>query len=265
MQDDFDIKTTPYRNGLCWICGQPADSSEHRLKKTDLVSKYGEGAFIGDNKVVHVVGGQLNEIQGPGSRRLKYQDSLCKNCNNSVTQQHDRAYERLQAWIAANEVSILSARVIDFCAVFGANYPTEVANLIRYYAKSLGCKINDAKRPVPVALSDAARGGVLSPSLQISFCVQEDLARNRDVFEKYIGKADLYGNQEPDAHPFYSWSEEVSWFTTMISYRYDHDPRWGTVLSDTVEVAHLGSLSAFTIEERVEFDKQFDRIRERPE
>ncbi len=45
MQDENkDIKK-------CWICADIANSKEHKIKKSDIIKKYGKGNYRGDNEV----------------------------------------------------------------------------------------------------------------------------------------------------------------------------------------------------------------------
>jgi hypothetical protein len=34
-------------DGACWWCGSPADSREHKLKRSDLVREYGRPPYAG--------------------------------------------------------------------------------------------------------------------------------------------------------------------------------------------------------------------------
>jgi 5-methylcytosine-specific restriction endonuclease McrA len=95
--------------GDCWICGAPADSAEHRIKKADIVRAYGKGPYKGDSAPVHFRDGIQTAIQGPRSERIKYQKSLCHACNTTRTKPLDEAYDRLMSWLVANEKIVLEA------------------------------------------------------------------------------------------------------------------------------------------------------------
>lgn len=98
----------------CWICKAPADSAEHRLKKTDIVRAFGSGPYSGLGAPIHTKGSVSKIIQGPGSSSLKYDKSLCHACNTSGTQKFDRAYDRLISWVYANEDAVLRRRFTNF-------------------------------------------------------------------------------------------------------------------------------------------------------
>src|SRR5258707_6747468 len=95
----------------CWICDRPANSAEHRLKKTDIVRAYGKGPYEGPFAPVHVRDSVVSSIQGPGSSKIKYEQSLCHACNTAYTQPFDVAYEILIMWVMANQSKVLQKRV----------------------------------------------------------------------------------------------------------------------------------------------------------
>jgi hypothetical protein len=98
----------------CWICSAPADSGEHRMKKSDMVRAYGKGPYRGGAAPVHVFDGVQTAIQGPRSNTLKYEPSLCHNCNTTRTQTFDRAYDQFISWVLTNEDVVLTKRFINF-------------------------------------------------------------------------------------------------------------------------------------------------------
>ncbi len=85
-KDDLS-KTLP----LCWICGNPANSSEHRLKKADLVRAYRRAPCRGDSAPVHIRAGVPTAIQGPNSSVVKYDQFLCDYCKRP---EHNHTIER---------------------------------------------------------------------------------------------------------------------------------------------------------------------------
>jgi hypothetical protein len=108
-----------YRFGLCGICGQPSDTSEHRIKKSDLVQQYGTGPYRGTETLMHFKAGRVSKVQGPDSALVKYRKDLCGQCNSSFTKPFDLAYEQFIAWTMTNDEEVLRHRVIDFEPVFG--------------------------------------------------------------------------------------------------------------------------------------------------
>src|ERR1019366_6324802 len=119
----------------CWICGKFSQTGEHRIKKSDLVERFGKGPYRGTDAPVHIKSGRIRDIQGPASALVKYDKNLCANCNNTFTQAFDKAYEGFIAWIAKNKSEVIKRRVIDFEVVYGSDWETKQRNLFRYFAK----------------------------------------------------------------------------------------------------------------------------------
>lgn len=82
----------------CWICGKIADSSEHKIKKSNLVKLWGKGPYKGDNALLRLKNSQQDAIQGPDSAILKFNKNLCHNCNSTRTQPFDNAYDEFIQW-----------------------------------------------------------------------------------------------------------------------------------------------------------------------
>ena len=68
----------------CWMCGAPADTGEHKIKKSLLVELHGSGAYTGANAMSHVKDGEVRNLQGPGSELVKYRKCLCRAMSHSL-------------------------------------------------------------------------------------------------------------------------------------------------------------------------------------
>ncbi len=134
----------------CWICGDPADSREHKFKQSD-VAQSSETWAPGDQPY-YVDGQGWRRIQGPGSELVKFEKVLCYACNTTRTQPFDRAYERFAEWVNKKGESLMAETRIDFTEVYGADFQSETANLVRYFAKHLGCRIASESHAMPPGL-----------------------------------------------------------------------------------------------------------------
>ena len=242
---------------LCWMCGAPADSAEHRLKRTDIVRAYGNGPCRGPSAPLHVVGDAQRLVQGPGAQTLKYSQGLCVPCNSARSQRYDRAYDTLVDWIFENEHAVLRKRFINFADVYGLSFAEDQLNLYKYFAKSFGCKLVDASQSVPldiVALFELSR---FQTALRMSFSVNEDilLMRSEDR-NSFIGKSGLLAHI--DAHDQqhilgYEANEHVSWFTTNFWYGWSPDGDLGSTWVADSQHVYLGSNAPLSEAARAEF------------
>ena len=241
----------------CWICGRVADSREHVIKKADLVRAYGKGSFSSESGPAHVKGGKVKGLQGADSTRVKYQASLCQDCNGAFTQPFDLAYDRFVNWALSNEEAVLRCRFIDFQDVYGDEFEGSQCNLFKYFVKAFGCRLVDANQAVPSDLVSLLEKERFSTALRLSFAVSEDilLMPNEDR-DGFIGKGDLLRwKADPDVNggTGYSFNEHVSWLFVHYWYGIAVEPRTGSEWIANARVVYLGSFATLTPEERQEF------------
>lgn len=167
--------------GICWWCGtRPADSREHKFKKSDLRQVFGRDAWTGDNEVVR--GGTLvpplqTDVQGPNSLGMKFDPVLCSTCNNDRSQPFDRAYSTFTAYLEEHESQILHDEGFRFSDIYGEDWRVQRSLLVRYWIKHLGCRFAEIGIRLPSALvrylnSDRTRN---APYLRLALEVRLDL------------------------------------------------------------------------------------------
>lgn len=144
--------------GNCWWCGSPADSREHRHKKSDVVRSFGSAPWTGG--VVRVRSGSDREerIQGPNSDKLKFARVLCATCNNARSQPFDLAYEDFATFAHRNTEAIVKVGSFRLFQVYGRDWRNRRRDLGRYFVKSICCRLAEDKVLVPQALKDYMDG-----------------------------------------------------------------------------------------------------------
>lgn len=80
------------------------------------------------------------------------------NCNNSRSQPFDFAYDRFVKFFTARADRMEKYRGIDWSAIYGQDWQSEVLNLSRYLVKQLGCMMATEHLPVPLAAIDFLNG-----------------------------------------------------------------------------------------------------------
>src|SRR6188472_2933686 len=84
---------------MCWICNtNEANSGEHKTKRSDLLAVLGnptqsEPFFYHDLKEAN------QPVRTLRADILKAPVRICAHCNGTRTQPHDRAWERMSAWL----------------------------------------------------------------------------------------------------------------------------------------------------------------------
>ncbi len=240
-------------NNVCWICGAVANSSEHRIKKSDLVRVYGRGPYSGPSAPVHVTSKRQENVRGPKAAGLKYKPSICAACNNRRSQSWDIAYDRFVSWVLENEADVLKRRLIDFGDVYGSGFPDEQCNLFKYFVKSFGCRLVDAGVVVPEDIVSLLPQKHFITALKISFAVNEDLLlMHKSDQRAWLAKGDLLQWNCKDSVPSigYSWHESVSWLTVNYWYGIEPDGAYGCPWIANSKFLYLGSYRSLSAEQR---------------
>lgn len=239
------------------MCGAEANSSEHRLKKADLVRAYGRGPYSGLHRPLYVRAGQLTEIQGPNSRTVKYGTLICHTCNTTTSQPYDNAYDRSIEWLFHNEAAVLRRRFINFADVFGPDFAPWQLNLYKYFAKSFGCRLVDANQVVPDDVRGLFDKEQFQTALRITFSINEDILAMPPAYrDGFVGKGDLTAMVErtdPSQINGLHFSEHVSWFTTHYWYGLVPDGDLGSVWIADCQHVYLGSHKPLSPDQRAEF------------
>jgi hypothetical protein len=221
----------------CWICGRPADSSEHAYKARDLKRLlFGKG--FGGGSLFTAEGGRV--LPGPNSRRVKYKNVICSNCNTTATRASDRAYDRFSDWMVAHQS--VRAATLDLACVFGPDYAAEVDQLYRYFAKALGCRLVSQGGVLPSELFPNPVTGTNMKRLKISVCRVERFHSMPDYepagWERAMGNGTLHSSHSKNAFDATGrryilnalWSAHLGHFQTNYWLDVPPNPAFGPVL-----------------------------------
>jgi hypothetical protein len=223
----------------CWICGDPADSDEHKRKRTDLVTRYGR-SWTPEQQPFVIRGdgsSRWTRIQGPNDRNNLYKKLLCRPCNNARTKPFDQAYHEFSDWVFATATTLHSKEAIDFAEIYGAAYAEKSLNLLRYFAKSLGCRIADAGIDPPEGLrrilTDLNRSD--TKPLIVTFGINDFWCRV-DPTGRIIG-SDCFDNwPQITDRPCFSWVATLGYLEIFYwydlewedGYPFGGEPMWGS-------------------------------------
>lgn len=138
-------------DGICWWCGSPANSREHKWKRSEVAQIFGRGSY---DSVVWLTEGhgkvpQSEVIRGPKAARLMFGYSLCTQCNGARSQPFDHAYAVFSNYLLTHYAQVLEQRWFSLSDVYGLDAGVQRQNLARYYGKHIGCRIADKAGRVP--------------------------------------------------------------------------------------------------------------------
>jgi hypothetical protein len=131
----------------CWICGSPADTREHKFKKSDVMRA--SARWTPGDQPYFVSDCRIQQIQGPRSKLVTFDKVLCGGCNSAHTQPYDKAYERFSDWVNARGADVMTYDYLDFADIYDVNFQDGVSNLLRYFAKHIGCRVASDGYTVP--------------------------------------------------------------------------------------------------------------------
>lgn len=228
----------------CWICGDPATTSEHKIKKSDLARVHGRGsAFVAANLNYKRSDDSVVILQGPDSKWLKWPNVLCAPCNNQKTQPFDRAYEDFIEYADANRRELMTTRQVDFSVVYGGVWRERQRDLFKYFTKALGCKIADVAESVPVDLSDLLFQEQFQTALWVCIAVNEDELQKSDSDQTLLRTGNLIFNGDRAEKPRYASAYFYRWLVFTFWYGWGpFGPVGGRWCADT-QYLHLGSYS----------------------
>jgi len=124
----------------CWICGDPSDSAEHKVKRSDLKSVAGN-LSQSDPIYLHTATRKNKQVRSLDSKTLKYSPSLCQYCNNTRTQPYDLAWQSLSETLRFKQPPITVGQRIRANRIFPYNTKHAMRNVHLYIVKLLGCML----------------------------------------------------------------------------------------------------------------------------
>ena len=138
----------------CWICNRAANTGEHFLKHSDLKQQFGK--VTQDRPIYRSIDGRTGlKTQSTNSIYLKSPSLICNFCNNTRTQPHDQAWEKLSSYLHKNAESIREAQSIELRSVFGNKVGISMLHVHLYFLKLFGDRI--VTENVPLKISQFSR------------------------------------------------------------------------------------------------------------
>ena len=155
----------PYQvpfDGNCWWCGAPADSREHKFKRTDLARMWDPEGLVWGNS-----GPRLVSVPSPRSQVAKFPANLCQRCNNERSQALDTAYDKFAEYVWNNTDLLWRRRYLDMKMIYDDDWPVGVLDLARYVAKHIGCRMSRDGYAIPASVVGFLDGSPLMPDVQM--------------------------------------------------------------------------------------------------
>jgi hypothetical protein len=136
-------------------------------------------------------GGESRQVRSVRKSPLvRYEDSLCSECNNARSQAFDRAYDQF-----ANYVWDLQSRdartTLDLRLVYGTGaWESGGLDLARYVVKHFGCRMNSERFPVPRSFVPFLNGGEPPPDVRLVLFFSE---RHQNLWLQSAAQGEAFG------------------------------------------------------------------------
>ena len=145
-----------YSPNHCCLCGSSDVklTGEHKIKASALRKQFGKADLL-----VGVSGSseKMRAAQSTNSKHLKFEASLCEDCNSSRTQEADLEFDRFHE-LALSKLSRDEDPASTFDLPQYAEGSDAYLNVFRYFAKVLCCHVAAVDGPTPIAVAKFAIG-----------------------------------------------------------------------------------------------------------
>lgn len=198
----------------CWICGERAESREHRTKRSDLNSLFGvpsqkQPLFFHSNYEANRVVGSLD------AAKLKWPTPICSYCNNTRTQPHDMAWTKLSEALRSRQPSISPGTIIRTNRIFSVDSNSAMLNVHLFFVKLFGCYLAEGGFTIPTAeFASAIMNDRACPLLYIKFaCASAEEGRMASASDLCIAR-----EAESGTARFAAWIYHVGRLKVLLMY-----------------------------------------------
>lgn len=206
----------------CWICGSVANSGEHIVKKSDLAGLFpnvsqAEPIFLQKNELRNQKVGSLR------SPKLTHPEKLCAKCNNSLTQPHDIAWQRLSNAMRVHSPRLEPGAAFRAQAAFPNHTHRQLLGVHHYFLKAFGCMIKSGGVNIPLApFADSILRGRAHPLVYLKFGCGID--------EEVAGVSDMWTDSLENGEVVYAtWIYQVGRMWVNLMFANDGQDREGLV------------------------------------
>lgn len=123
----------------------------------------------------------------------------------------------------ANEAEVVRRRVIDFEAVYGAEWANKQRDLFKFFAKCFGCRVDEADRPVPQDVIDLMGQYTFETQLYVTFAVNKD-QQSRKPEHQAIGTQDLMDYKSRSTGELRGYECGIHYRWLLVMFWYNHFP-----------------------------------------
>ncbi len=202
-------------NDICWICNEnEADSGEHVITKASLDFIFGKPSDGDERFVTHVDGAKNVPVKSFKGDRLKFDKSICKRCNNALSQPYDNAFNLFVRNLFKTKGNVVTRKTVNLRGLLLQDRQYR-KNLGIYLQKIFGCLI--VQHQVRISDSDfkSIRDSILTGNQRRSNLW---FSMHRDI-KKLAARDSVCVAQYPVfAENVIGWTIDLDWVSIVLSY-----------------------------------------------
>lgn len=190
-----------------------ADSDEHAWKRTDVRTL--RAPTQQRPLYLHSPAGKNQKVATIDDPRLK-PVAICANCNNNRTQPHDKAWEKMSAWMRSHDPPLAAGDIISLDDIFPDDTEEQLKNLQLFFVKTLGCRLvgTTAEALLP-DLAKAIMSDAPHPRVRLAFGVAPVLPGNRLLNHGHVTGFGL-GETGPSASAAFTYQIDTVAVRTLV-------------------------------------------------
>ncbi|MGZ8225061.1 MAG: hypothetical protein ACXWT3_00290 [Methylococcaceae bacterium] len=208
----------------CWICGDNANSGEHKIKASDLKSIFGH---VSPKKPLyfHNEKKRNQRILGIKADRLKFLKTICNHCNEVRTQPHDEAWKKLSNYLRIRQPLFCQNDLIYLNKPFPESPTQSMLNVHLYFIKLFGCMIVEHSIPLDIKpFSQSILLGKPHSNVWLSFMTTQEHSPIKTVGWSQVETAQIDGKIKCA-----TWLYIIDRFAVRIMYAEPTEYRKGLI------------------------------------
>jgi hypothetical protein len=133
----------------CWICGSDAKTGEHIVKRSDLALLFPNVTQSAPVFVQHQEAKNL-KVGSLRSSKLTHRAKICAKCNNSLTQPHDKSWERFLCAMHTHTPKLEPGAAFRAQRAFSTHSHYRLLQVHLFFLKAFGCMIQSGDVAIPL-------------------------------------------------------------------------------------------------------------------
>lgn len=208
----------------CWVCGAPSNSREHKTKRSDLQAAFGRISQAAP-LYLHSASRRNRRIGSLKADLLKSNAPFCHDCNTTLTQPYDLAWEILSNGLR-HHPNLRPGGAIRINRIVSYDTRRCMVDAQLFFVKLFGCHV--AENNIPIGLGSfarALRSRKAHPHVYLRFGVGPMLAG-----ERVTGMSDMPLAMLPDGScAFATWIYNIAGLSVNVMYAIPGEKRDGLV------------------------------------